>query len=248
MYLSRLALSQPSLLRCYWRGLGRWGLLVQIVTLLLFAPQGLATAVEVSSAKPQNSLSQSFDYVVLALSWSPTYCASSAKRSKTAQCQNGTNRGFVVHGLWPQANDGSRLRCAPSMGAFSKALFERAVEIFPDVNLAQAQWQRHGQCFGFSADAYLEWTAKARAKLVIPDSFKVIDKPASVAPEKIRTDFVAANIGLQNDSISVSCRKSELVEVLVCLKSDLSNFVPCPLIVKRSCRAPFVQIPAFQNG
>lgn len=187
---------------------------------------------------------QHYDFMILALSWSPTFCASSAKRGDSAQCQNPANRGFVVHGLWPQANDGARLRCGDGKAEFSKALFERALDVFPDLNLAQAQWQRHGQCFGLSPDVYLDRTETARSKLVIPERLRAITQPASLGPEDIRRDFVRANSGLTVDAISVSCRKSTLVEVLICMKSDLSGFEPCPQVAKRSCRAATIGIPA----
>lgn len=187
---------------------------------------------------------QKFDFVVLALSWSPTYCASSAKRGESAQCQNSIHRGFVVHGLWPQALDGARLRCSAGKSEFSKALFERALEVFPDLYLAQSQWQRHGQCFGFSADAYLERTNVAKSKIVVPDRLRALEQPMSLAAEDLRKEFSRANSGLPLDAISVSCRKSALVEVLICMKSDLSTFESCPQIAKRSCRASSMQIPA----
>lgn len=52
-----------------------------------------------------------FDFYVLALSWSPSYCASEGPRANKQQC--GTNRpfGFLVHGLWPQNEWGYPANC-----------------------------------------------------------------------------------------------------------------------------------------
>jgi ribonuclease T2 len=41
-----------------------------------------------------------FDYYVLALSWSPQYCATATNNADRSQCS--VPHGFVVHGLWPQ--------------------------------------------------------------------------------------------------------------------------------------------------
>lgn len=193
---------------------------------------------QAGDAKPLN-----YDYVILALSWSPTYCAAKASRAEEPQCQNQANRGFVVHGLWPQANDGARLRCPAGKGDFSKALFERALQIYPDLKLAQSQWQRHGQCFGFAPDAYLERSAAALAKLVIPERFRAPGKSVALPPDEVSAAFRNANSGLSPQSISVSCRTSRLVEVLVCLKSDLSGFESCPQVAKRTCRATTIEVP-----
>jgi ribonuclease T2 len=51
-------------------------------------------------------VSGKFDYYVLALSWSPTYCASRAGRRDRQQCGTGRGYAFVVHGLWPQYEKG----------------------------------------------------------------------------------------------------------------------------------------------
>lgn len=221
----------------------RGSLLVLVALLASLASTNHAASAETvgaSAPKPQ-----SFDYVILALSWSPSFCASSVTRGASAQCQNPANRGFVVHGLWPQAADGARLRCPANKVEFSKALFERALDVFPDLKLAQSQWQRHGQCFGFTPDAYLELTGAARAKISIPDQFRAPNQTSSLPPDEIRTAFRKANPTLEADSISVSCRKATLVDVLICLRSDLSGFLSCPQVVKRSCAAATIQIPTL---
>ncbi len=202
---------------------------------------GAAPAV---STSPDPDRPIRYDFVILALSWSPTYCASSVRRGQTDQCQNPANRGFVVHGFWPQSRDGARLRCAEGRADFSKALFERALQVFPDLDLAEKQFQRHGECFEFSPDSYLDVTAQARSKIVVPDFLRALDRPLSIAPEEIRSAFANSNSGLSRDSISVSCRKSTLVEVLICMKSDLSGFEPCPQVVRRTCRGAMIEVPA----
>lgn len=214
-----------------------------VVFLFSFATGATAAPATLPEPSPSAKI-QNYDFLILSLSWSPTYCASNAKRAETVQCRNPANRGFVVHGLWPQARDGARLRCQGERSEFSKALFERTLEVFPDLRLAQTQWQKHGQCFGFTPDAYLEMTAKAKSKVIIPENLRAIEAVLSLDPNIIRSGFVAANSGLLRDSLSISCRKSTLVEVLVCLKSDLSGFESCPQVAKRSCPAAMIGIPA----
>src|ERR1700761_3762666 len=44
-----------------------------------------------------------FDYYLLALSWAPSYCV--VHPGDRDECQ-GRGYGFVLHGLWPQFNNG----------------------------------------------------------------------------------------------------------------------------------------------
>ncbi len=46
-----------------------------------------------------------FDYYLLALSWSPTYCAGLSPGRRDPQC-DGRPYAFVLHGLWPQHERG----------------------------------------------------------------------------------------------------------------------------------------------
>src|SRR5205823_211721 len=48
-------------------------------------------------------LAGQFDYYVLSLSWAPTYCQTHA--DDRAEC-SGKGFGFVLHGLWPQYDNG----------------------------------------------------------------------------------------------------------------------------------------------
>ena len=50
-----------------------------------------------------------FDFYVLSLSWSPSFCATAAERGRgrDANAQCGVRPySFVVHGLWPQYDKG----------------------------------------------------------------------------------------------------------------------------------------------
>jgi ribonuclease T2 len=54
---------------------------------------------------------------------------------------------------------------------------------------------------------------------------------------------VAVNRGLRTDTMAVTCRGGELEEVRLCLRKDLSGFVPCPEVARASCRRAFT-VPA----
>jgi ribonuclease I len=71
-----------------------------------------------------------FDYYMLALSWSPTYCASPAGRDDAHQCGLGRRYDFVVHGLWPQYRNGWPQYC-DSDARLSDALVDAMLDIMP---------------------------------------------------------------------------------------------------------------------
>src|SRR6478735_10647261 len=55
-----------------------------------------------------------FDYYVLSLSWAPSFCASHSADG-SSECRTGNHTTFVLHGLWPQAQNGPPpMECAPA--------------------------------------------------------------------------------------------------------------------------------------
>jgi len=55
-----------------------------------------------------------FDYYVLALSWSPSWCDREGDARNSPQCDPSEDFGFVVHGLWPQYEKGWPSDCRTS--------------------------------------------------------------------------------------------------------------------------------------
>ena len=47
-----------------------------------------------------------FDYYVLALSWTPTWCALEGDARGSEQCDASKDFGWTLHGLWPQFHQG----------------------------------------------------------------------------------------------------------------------------------------------
>src|SRR3954447_12993056 len=80
-------------------------LVVLLVVVISLAAFGSARAQD----RRQNAAGE-FDFYVLSLSWSPSFCEAASERgnsgrSQAAQC-GGRPFSFVVHGLWPQYERG----------------------------------------------------------------------------------------------------------------------------------------------
>ncbi|MGR3711266.1 MAG: ribonuclease T2 family protein, partial [Alterinioella nitratireducens] len=58
------------------------------------------------AARAEGERAGAFDYYVLALSWTPTWCAIEGDGRGSPQCDPGQGFGFTLHGLWPQYEEG----------------------------------------------------------------------------------------------------------------------------------------------
>ena len=59
-----------------------------------------------------------FDFYVLALSWSPSYCEAAGDDANRQQCEQPRPYGFIVHGLWPQFEHGYPEFCPTERSLF----------------------------------------------------------------------------------------------------------------------------------
>ena len=187
----------------------------------------------------------SFDFYVLALSWSPSYCTGEGgKRDADGQCAPGRGLGFVVHGLWPQYARGFPSNC----GAFPRPLTREALsaagQIMPSAGLARHEWRTHGSCSGLDPTAYFKAVRAAREAVTIPDAYRKPGDEQRAKPIEIARAFSEANQGLRPDMMSVTCRRGQLEEVRICFSKDLKGFTTCPEVARQGCRAGEVGIEA----
>ena len=68
-----------------------------------------------------------------------------------------------------------------------------------------------------------------------------------MAPAAVADAFIKANPGLARDDMAVSCDRTRLTEVRVCLSRDFS-FRACPQIARRACRRDSVSMPAVRGA
>jgi ribonuclease T2 len=223
--------------------------IITINFVFLFAVVALAQdGVQATADKRQNAPDQ-FDFYVLALSWSPSYCAEAhernAARKPDPQC-GGRPFAFVVHGLWPQYEKGFPSYCQVPAPRLDRTVIGRALDLMPSPALVMHEWDRHGTCSGLSAGAYFETVRKARAVVKIPAAYLDLAQPVSVTPDDIADAFVKANPGLDRADMAVACNKTRLSEVRLCLGKDFS-FHACPDVVRHTCTREKVEMPAMRS-
>src|SRR5215831_2802184 len=141
-----------------------------------------------------------FDYYVLSLSWSPSFCEEAEERGRSgrgqqAQC-GGRPFAFVVHGLWPQYEHGFPEYCQRPSPRLDRNIMTSMLDLMPAPGLIYNEWDKHGTCSGLGERAYFETIRKARAAIKIPTDFLQVSEPKTIAPDDIEAAFIKVNPGL----------------------------------------------------
>lgn len=176
-----------------------------------------------------------FDYYVLSLSWSPTWCALEGDARGSDQCDARHDHGWTLHGLWPQYHNGWPSYCRTPQRAPSRSQTAAMADIMGSGGLAWHQWRKHGVCSGLSASAYFDLSRKAYGKIVRPDVFRKLKDPVRLPASVVEDAFLEANPDLTPDMLTITCRENHIQEARLCLSKDLVP-VPCGQDVVRDCR------------
>ncbi len=180
-----------------------------ILLLWLATPMGFAHAQDIPGE---------FDYYLLALSWSPEYCY---RRDDSTQC--GDRRyGFVVHGLWPQYEEGYPQYCGGNPNV-PEDVIQEMLPIMPSRELINHEWEKHGTCTGLSVEDYFALTRELYYSVDIPDEYKNLNDYKTTNVISLEEDLINENPDLTNDGIAIICkrRKRYFQEARICYDKDL---------------------------
>lgn len=206
---------------------------------------GLSVSVALAQDGRQNTPGQ-FDFYVLALSWSPSFCDARAERAPREQCGE-RPYSFVVHGFWPQYEKGFPEYCQVPAPRLNRNIVSSMLDLMPAPRLIFHEWDRHGTCSGLSANAYFESVRKARAVVKIPPEYIQVRDTLTVSPDEVEEAFVKANPGLARDAVAVGCDNRRLQEVRICMGKDF-GFRACPEVDRRTCRRERLIMPPVRNS
>lgn len=188
-----------------------------------------------------------FDFYVLSLSWSPSYCEAEGADANRQQCGTARPYAFVVHGLWPQFERGYPQDCATTERNVPDRTLNRLYDIMPSAGLIRHEWRKHGSCAGLAQRDYFDVVRAARGRVAIPDQFRRLDSYRAVSPDEVEAAFLAANPGLPASGVSVNCDRRLLREVRVCMDRKLA-FRPCAELDRRTCLLKKVVMPPVRGG
>ena len=215
---------------------------IQSVAAICFLAALLTTA-----AHARDSRSDYFDYFVLSLSWSPTFCAGPEGSRDPQQCASGRRFAFVVHGLWPQYRSGGwPAYCESTEAWVPQSVINGMLRVMPSKRLVIHQWRKHGSCSGLSMENYFLATRLLFEKVKVPARYLSPQAPIRTTPEQLVQDFVKTNRDLAADMISVQCGNARdtarLSELRICIDKR-GNFGQCGTSAERQCRAQILIMP-----
>lgn len=194
-------------------------------------------------ATAAHSQGRDFDFYVLSLSWSPTFCTTAEAAKNRDQCGTSRQFGLIVHGLWPQYERGYPQSCPSNQPSrVPSSLGRQYLDIMPSMGLIGHQWRKHGTCSGLSQPDYFSTMRKALERVRIPPALTRAPKERKVAPDTLEQQFLSANRGMTPRGIAVTCEAGKLDEVQICLTRDL-RFRTCPEIDGNACRQRSISVP-----
>ncbi|RJG45748.1 ribonuclease T2 [Mesorhizobium sp. DCY119] len=200
-----------------------------------------------TTTQPAVALGKGFDFYVLSLSWSPSYCEAEGGEANRQQCAMGRPYAFVVHGLWPQYERGYPQDCRTNQPDVPNDTLRTLYDIMPASGLIRHEWRKHGSCAGLSQDNYFKVLRQARERVKIPAEFNRLDGYRTLDPDDAERAFLQANQSLPADGIAVTCDRRYLREVRICMNKDLS-FRSCDEVDRDSCRRDKVVMPPVRGG
>lgn len=189
-------------------------------------------AVAVGPARAEGEPPGEFDYYVLSLSWSPTWCALEGDMRNSPQCERAF--GWILHGLWPQNERGWPSDCPTGERDPSRSATAAMADVMGTPGLAWHQWRKHGRCSGLPAEDYFALSRQAFERVVRPDILRRLERPVALPASVVEAAFIEANPDLWADAITVTCRAGRIQEARLCLTRDL-EFRTCGADVIRDC-------------
>ncbi|ABF65363.1 ribonuclease T2 [Ruegeria sp. TM1040] len=193
-----------------------------------------AAGLVAGAAQAEGERAGAFDYYVMALSWSPNWCAIEGDAKGSEQCDDRHDYGWTLHGLWPQFHRGWPSYCRTTEAPPTRRQTGEMRDIMGSPGLAWHQWKKHGTCSGLSARDYFALSRQAYDTVTRPEVFRRLDKAVRLPASVVEEAFLKANPSLTADSLTITCRDGFIQEARVCLSRDLDP-VPCGRDVIRDC-------------
>ncbi len=174
-----------------------------------------------------------FDYWVLSLSWSPTWCALEGDARGAAQCDRAL--GWSLHGLWPQYESGYPEYCATAARDPSRSETAAMADIMGSGGLAWHEWKKHGRCSGLAAEDYFALSRRAYGEVARPEALRRREEPVRLPARLVEEAFLAENAALFADALTVTCEAGRIDEVRICLSREELTPRRCGADVVRDC-------------
>jgi ribonuclease T2 len=179
-----------------------------------------------------------FDYYLLALSWAPNFCATNS--GNASECGTGRHIAFVLHGLWPQSEQGRLNQPCQHTSPVAQDVVTYALNFYPSASLVQHEWQCHGVYSGLSASDYFTAAGRAYQSLHIPPALTTLSQSTQENSSALIQQFQQSNSAPAGAFVT-SCHSGELVAVEACFTKDM-QLRPCAPSL-HSCSGSLLLLP-----
>jgi ribonuclease T2 len=213
-----------------------------LLAMLLCAP---SSAPARHRNRDSNAQPGEFDYYLLSLSWSPAFCLDSPR---AAECGGSRRYCFIVHGLWPQNEQGWPQYCNVHVPVPDEVV-QTIADVMPARQLVYHEWSAHGTCSGLDPTAFFALVRRAYASVKLPTQFADARQPLQQSPDAVAAAFSSANPALAAQSVVVTCSGQSvprLREVHICLDRDLKSRACSAEAVREACHAPALLVPPMR--
>ncbi len=185
-------------------------------------------------ARAEGEPAGEFDYYVLSLSWSPSWCALEGDARRSPQCDGARDFGWVLHGLWPQYESGWPSYCRTETRNPSRADTSAMADIMGTSGSAWHQWNKHGRCSGLASVDYYSLARTAFERVNRPAIFRQLENAVRLPARVIEEAFIEANPDWSPDMLTITCKQGRIEEARLCLSRDLEPRI-CGADVIRDC-------------
>jgi ribonuclease T2 len=192
----------------------------------------MALALCAGTARADGERAGDFDYYVMSLSWSPTWCALEGEERGSPQCDQGF--GWVLHGLWPQYEAGWPSYCTTRAHNPSRSDTSEQADVFGSSGSAWHQWHKHGRCSGLSSSDYYDLSREAYARITRPALLRQLERSVRLPASVIEEAFLESNPEMSADQITITCKAGRIQEARICLTRDL-ELRTCGQDTRRDC-------------
>jgi ribonuclease T2 len=225
---------------------------VMAMAVLSLAAASAADYKMFSDSSDRRNVPGEFDYYTMVLSWSPTHCATSDRGRDETQCSrdDGARFGFVLHGMWPQYEDGYPERCFTRFKPYvSDQVISSVADIMPSKGLVIHEYREHGTCSGMRPEPYFAFAKRAFTSINIPQRYRNPLETQVVSARDVIGDFLHANPQLRPDMVEVTCSGLVLSDVRVCFSKD-GQPRSCGSNERKgkACRTDGVRVPPVRSA
>ena len=161
------------------------------------------------------------------------------------QCDDNADFGWVLHGLWPQYENGWPSYCRTPHQEATRGEPRAVSDIMGSSGLAWHQWKKHGRCSGLQAQEYFDLSREAFASVNRPQIFRKMTQDLRMPASVIEEAYLKDNPDLSPDMVTITCKDGRIQEARICLTRDLEPR-RCGRDVIRDCRAKSVTVPMMR--